>query len=312
MKCVYKFPVTWIVEVDGVRPFTHNGWHFDFLLQNGRISHILATVPLAASDKLPELQRNAQNAAAFDLSINEPASAQLLMKTLRTLEGFLSVYGLESIGLDQMDISWVPESEEDKKRLQTTGFSFKFKKPEATPVRAPFSVVTRAVIASTEHLEWEIPLNFFRRGRIDFLERRYIDAIYDFYLLLETLFANGKTKNRVVKQQFANSSELVAFSSRVLSEGEQSVIRRGGRASLLVAFRATHSKQTPQQFLEHLVDLRGFLHHHSLKNPKIWHPALEYDYELDAILIQDLCFKICSTMVESVVCKPLTPPLSVQ
>jgi hypothetical protein len=230
-------------------------------------------------------------------------------KTLRTLEGFLAVYGLEKIGLDETDISWVAESEEEKQRLRIPSFTFRFKKPDSVSLKLPFGVITQAIMGATETLDWEVPLNFFRKGKNDFLERRFIDAIHDFYFLLETLFANGKTKNKHVMAEFTKSSTLIALSAQVLKEGEMSVYRRS-KKNLLEIFRNKYSKKSPEEYLKDIVKLRGFLHHHTIQNSKIWNPSLEYEYEMDAILIQELCFKVCISKVEPLIYTPRRPPSS--
>jgi hypothetical protein len=305
VKCVFKYPVKWIVKIDGVQPFAHNGWHFDFMQENDCISHIIISVPLLESDKLPTFTPNPKDSRIIDCAINQPASTELLMKTLRTLEGFLSVYGLEKIALDEADFSWVAETEEEKQKLQEQKFQFKFTKRETSNLRAPFAVVKRSVIASTQALDWEVPLSFYRKGTKDHHDRRYIDAIHDFYFLIETLFGNGKTKNYQVKEELKKSQILIATIAQVLKEGEQTILSRGIRTTVLDEFRQKFANKTPEQYLEHVVDLRGFLHHHTLQRKKIWNPTLEYEYELDAILLNCLCFKICSSKVESMICKPL-------
>ncbi len=304
MKCVYKFPIRWVVQIDGVRAFEHDGWYYDFVSENGRLTHILVTVPVLESDQVPNLIQNPHDKNAFDLRVNEPFCSELLMKSLRTLEGFLSVYGLERIALDEVDITWIPESEDDKQRLKTSKFSFKFKKPDGQHLRAPFRVVTRSIIASKVASDWDMPLGFFRKGRNDLLERRYIDAIYDFYFVLETLFGNGKTKNVHVAAEFNRSTELVTFAADVLKNAEVSIQRRGGRKNLLDVFRVKYATKSPEEFLNCIVRLRGFLHHHSVRNKKIWNPAQGYDYEVDALLMSDLCFKVCCKKVESLVYSP--------
>ena len=306
MKCVFKYPVKWIVKIDGVQPFTHNGWHFDFVQENESISYIIISVPLTASDKLPTFSPNPKDSRIIDCVINQPASTELLMKTLRTLEGFLSVYGLERIALDEADIAWVPETEEEKQKLQGQQFKFKYTKRETSNLRAPFTVVKRSVIASTEALDWEVPLSFYRKGSNDHHDRRYIDAIHDFYFLIETLFGNGKTKNYQVKIELIKSQPLVTIAAQVLREGEQTILRRGTRTTVLDEFRQKYANKTPEQYLEHVVELRGFLHHHSPQYKKTWNPTLEYEYELDAILLSHLCFLICSQKVESMICAPIS------
>jgi hypothetical protein len=304
MKCCYRFPVKWIVEIKGVRPFDFDGWHFSFLQSNGRITQIEVTVPLTASDQLPEFGPNPSDTNAFDLHLNQPVASALLVKRLRTIEGFLSVYGLEKISLDETNISWIPESDEDAKRLKTIDFAFRFKRTETVPIAVPFAVVARSIVAAQSASDLEIPLGFFRKGKNDLFERRYIDAIYDFYFVLETMFSNGKTKNYQVKEEFKKSHSLLSFTQNVLKDGEESLFRRSGRQNLVDAFRRKYASGTPEQFLDNIVELRGFLHHHSGRNARIWNPMVECDYEMDAVLLGDLCFKICSTKVESLICDP--------
>jgi hypothetical protein len=292
------------LEVERVQSFTHNDWQFDFIVERNRVSHIVVTVPLGVSDPLPEIVTNPRDPSVKDLQLNLPPCDELLMKVLRTIEGFLSVYGLERIALDEADISWLPETDEEKARVKVRAFNLRFKKPDAFPVpfQLPFSVIKNSIIAAGEALDLEVPLGFFRRGRNDFLERRYIDAIYDFYFVIETVFGNGKTKNYLVKEHSKKCHELLGFSAEVLRDAPRMISRRGGRANLLDSFQAKYAAKTPEEFLESIVDLRGFLHHHSVANPKIWNPSLEYNYELGAILLQDLCFRVCSTRVESLIC----------
>jgi hypothetical protein len=41
--------------------------------------------------------------------------------------------------------------------------------------------------------------------------------------------------------------------------------------------------------IEHLVELRGFLHHHSIKNKKAWNPSKQSDFKGDALFWQSVC-----------------------
>lgn len=293
------------MKIDSIQPFTHNGWHFDFIQENDCISQIIISVPMTELDKMPTLTPNPKNPQIIDFAINQPASTELLMKALRTLEGFLSVYGLEEIKLDEVDTSWLAETEAEKQKFGEQHLKLKHTGSKAPNVKIPFAVVKRSVMASTQTLDWEVPLSFYRKGTNDFRDRKYIDAIHDFYFLIETLFGNGKTKNYQVKEEFKKSQPLIALTVQVLKQGEQTILNRGTRTTILNEFRQKHANKTPAQYFDHIVDLRGFLHHHSLQYKAIWNPSMEYEYELDATLLSYLCFLICSQKVESIICKPL-------
>jgi hypothetical protein len=68
--------------------------------------------------------------------------------------------------------------------------------------------MARTVIAAIDLLEVELPLSFFRHGRIAYGERKYIEAIYQFYFMFETMFGNGKTGRKTIQDQFRKSIEL--------------------------------------------------------------------------------------------------------
>ena len=64
----------------------------------------------------------------------------------------------------------------------------------------------------------EIPLNFFRRGMLDVYERNYIEAIYDFYFILETVFGEGRFKTAAVSTAFLNSAQLRSCVQRAITD----------------------------------------------------------------------------------------------
>jgi hypothetical protein len=55
-------------------------------------------------------------------------------------------------------------------------------------------------------------------------------------------------------------------------------------------FREKFSRMTVEEYLEHVVDLRGFLHHHTQERSGIWDPEDQQKYEVDAVVLQDVVF----------------------
>jgi hypothetical protein len=82
----------------------------------------------------------------------------------------------------------------------------------------PFDVLARAIFAADAATDIEIPLNVFRRGMLDVSERNYIEAIYDFYFILETLFGEGKFKSAAVSNAFLDSSQLRSCVERAVAD----------------------------------------------------------------------------------------------
>jgi hypothetical protein len=150
----------------------------------------------------------------------------------------------------------------------------------------------------------EVPLSFCRKGLWDLKERRFIEAFYDFYFMLETLFAQGHSRTKVVKELFKGSPTLRAAVERALNAYE----REPKTAELKRAFRQKYHRRSVDQVIDHLVNLRGFLHHHSLGTPGIWHPEGHSEYEIDALVIGRVAFELGFALAAPYV---LTPDIAV-
>jgi len=196
-------------------------------------------------------------------TINVPSPSYLFIKReVRAIEGTLSLFGIDAIDLNSPLKKWLPENEEDKEKLQL--FNFNSDRGEVDVSKLPsisFDIIARAVISADDIADIEPQLAFCRKGIIDRNEERYIEAIYDFYFFLESLFAQGKTKNHRVKQAFKQSKELRECIEEVLKEPHVIISPRREELHL---FMKKYGGMSVDDIIEHIVDLRGFHHHHTL------------------------------------------------
>ncbi|HWR88426.1 MAG TPA: hypothetical protein VN277_08410, partial [Acidiferrobacterales bacterium] len=126
-------------------------------------------------------------------------------------------------------------------------------------------------------------------------QERYVDAIYDFYFVLESLFSNGHTKNRKVKGQFRQSNILQTAVGKGLASGlVQKVLARDER--LKQEFAVRYLKKAHNEITDSFVELRGFLHHHSVMRPNVWHPEEHHRFKLDALVLSSVCFNVLSEL----------------
>jgi hypothetical protein len=217
---------------------------------------------------------------------------------LRVVEGFLSLWGLEGIDIDNPAQSWHPDTEEEKEKLHITSFANSFHQladSELSPT--PFDVIAKSFIAAWDAREIEVPLSFFRKGRIDCRGRRYIEAFYDYYFVLETVYADGKTKNSAVKEAMKRNCAFLGLIDEALSDDiflasilEKPVLKTG--------FEKKYSNKSAAAVIDALVETRGFLHHHNSKRPGIWHPEEHSRFELDSLVIEAIAFRVVFTLAK--------------
>jgi hypothetical protein len=57
-------------------------------------------------------------------------------------------------------------------------------------------------------------------------------------------------------------------------------------------YEKQYGRMAVDEVIESLVDLRGFLHHHTSKRKDIWHPEDHYEFTLDAVFLYALATDI--------------------
>lgn len=147
----------------------------------------------------------------------------------------------------------------------------------------------------------EVPLSFYRKGCIDIEDMRYIDSIYDFYFVLETLFSGGKTKNSAVKEEFLRSAEVLAAIDATLPTINQIP---GVTPEERTYIDEHYTGKGASEIVEHFVSLRGFLHHHTPGHPRAWHPEGHSRYRIDAFIIQEVAYNICMSLFVDIAMSP--------
>lgn len=201
----------------------------------------------------------------------------------------MSLYGSAQIAIDSFEIQWIPENDIEKRELPMTEFkeTREITQP-ASQFVLPFDLLERLVVTAIDLQDIELPLSFFRRGRISILEENYIQATYDFYFLLETLFSSGKTKNSAVKSEFKKSTLLMAAINSFLQFPRDHYPSVQFWREMNERFKI----YKVDSLVDYIVDKRGFLHHHTSKRKDIWHPSHQDEYRLDAFMYQAVAFAV--------------------
>ena len=259
------------------------------------MTHVVVEVPLPDRKDWPTAQPSQSPGIKADIETKTP-HLPFVLKELRTIQGLLSMFGLHSFDLKSHEVEWVPESDEEKEALPVYSFkhSFESLKDEEIPV-LPFEFIARSIIAADAAAEIEVPLNFFRRGMLDMYDRNYIDAVYDFYFVLENLFAGGKFRKPAVLNAFRNSDQLRLCVEEALSEPGL-MINQADRTR--EEFRSRYGSASVEKVLEMIFDLRGNLHHHTQKQRESWHPDDQHQFECDAMFLQKVVFNVISDLAK--------------
>ncbi len=300
MKCRYRFSVIGRFILDVSVPIPTNSWIVEFYPRSGRITHIDITVPISR-EEWPRITPNPTPGVKLEIETNADR-LPWIQRELRSLQGLLAVFGFHTIELDNPSLKWIPETEEESTALKLASLSTR-RSPLADDQIPPisFDLVARAVMACDAATDIELPLNFFRRGMLDFNDRQFIESFYDFFFVIENQYAEGQFRKAAVLDAFMRSAALCAFTDAAISQSEKTFIHD---KQVQEAFANSYARMTVEQALERIVDLRGQLHHQMPKRRDNWHPEDQARYEVDALFLQAICHKVVFSLAERYIWDP--------
>jgi hypothetical protein len=138
-------------------------------------------------------------------------------------------------------------------------------------------------------------LEFQRRGLDDRYRGQYVEAIFNFFFVLEYLLAGGKFRTAQVVENFLASPELIAG----LAEARSTFLGAVQSEDSAKRFREKYGDRSDEEVVQAIVELRGKLHHQSIKRTN-WHPALQKEFEMDAHFLGAVCQSVLMAKMLSV------------
>ena len=288
MKIEYRFEVTGHLRLKSTAPINYRDKIFVFEIDKINVVRALSVTIKIQASEIPVATRNPEPGVKLKIDMVSPRLRELLPQ-VRTLEGFLSMYGVESIDTRHVKHTWIPESAEEQSRLHINGVSTSSGQlGDEAYDQLDLAFAGQAVTALEKLVAYEVPFNFYRRGMLDLRDRRCIDAYYDFFFVIETLFGNGKFKTRQLKEELRSSLPLQEAVAQTLAGGQVRFILASDK-HLLPAYRLHYQGRKSAEITDRFVDLRGELHHHSGRDRRCWNPGEQQEFELDATFIGAVC-----------------------
>lgn len=255
--------------------------------ENRRIVWIEVEVQVADyQEYLPRLTRVSENQWSL-VSAPNPHH-QDLIDLLQYVESIGAFWlGIRRLHWENPEADWVPESNEEKEQIHVRNLRVSRKYPTPpTPVGA--KLIGEVLDRRSTHQYLTIPMAFFREGMNEFEQFRYIQAFFNFYFFLESLFGRGGKNQRVI-EHFIASPSLCNATAEALAflQGEHSRWER-------LKQHVTHDGHPSVEVtLASVVDLRGRLHHFSIGNTRLQgHPLNHREFEWCAYLLVAICLKL--------------------
>jgi hypothetical protein len=208
---------------------------------------------------------------------------------LESILSFASGGALESIEWDAPKEDFIPETEDEERKVHVKSFQFRKKYPE-WPVFIGEESFDAIIRSKERYSSVMVALAFLREGVNEFSSRRYINAFYNFYFVLEDLYGERKTKNWAIEKEFRNSKELRKWIRWAIKDNLNKYVRH--RTNIEKFCKEEKVLYDIDGLISLVVNVRGNLHHYSSGSSK--HKGTPFnheDFESIAFLTMGLALK---------------------
>jgi hypothetical protein len=208
-----------------------------------------------------------------------------LIDMIQYLEASLSFrYGVKKISWEERETFFIPESEEEQKKLDVMSYSLRHYYPEQQRIKLTADTFKEIIQRKSKDESLKIVMLFHREGIREFHVSRYIQAYYNFYFILEDMYAQGKTNRTQITNNFKSNQTLRTIIQEVL---DTAIKPYGNHLQSIQNFlHEEHLTFSIDGIIELIVQVRGNLHHYSGKSTKkIGTPLNQSHFETMAFLL---------------------------
>jgi hypothetical protein len=293
MKCKYRFEVVSDGALDQAYLFRHENLQFKVVPVEGRIAFLEIECDDSRLSRPAAISKDSDGATRLRIP-HDPVLSRVQAE-LRSIRGALAFWGIHDILIDNPEVTWIPSTQQEKEQTDVLGFAMKLRPiGQNTPHPVVLNLLLRTLMARAALAPLHIPLEFCRRGIEDHYYGRYIEAIYDFYFVLEYLFGDGKFNTSGVLKAFTGSKQLcdaLLVVRKTLPPEDRDALGCMEELYLKGDVDAVFSK---------LISVRGELHHQSIKRKETWDPSLQGNFKHHATFFRALAHEVATKLAVDV------------
>ncbi len=208
-------------------------------------------------------------------------------KLLQDIESSLSFSAnLKKIYWEEPEYMFIPETEEERRNINVMSFQ-KVNKgySEATAILTIHDF-TDMINNRSKYQFLTTVKAFHREGIREYNSFRYINAYYNFYFVIEDLYASGKTKNYEVENELKRDESFREIVEWMMNNKN---IKDMHLVNIKRFLAEEHKTYDVDGLIELIVRVRGNLHHFSSKSSKRkGTPLNQNDFESMAFFLMGL------------------------
>ena len=264
-------------------PISIMGGDFRVVSKDGKATAFEITFAGQSVDLAPMVEPHEEGDSKLSIIVRDTLLPFVRMQ-LEKAFSYLQCYFDVEVLIGEIEIEYAGETEEEEKQIKVTSSSAK---REKWPLSMPYDLLTRAIMVAEAGQAPEFEARLVSAARTAMLQERYIDSFRYSFLLIESLYGDGKFKTAQLKEALKGSADFKPLVTTALKV-RMSPMRpqNSDTEKLLAASPATEA------VIDHLVEKRGFFFHGNVKRKDAWRPHEQQAAETLALLSLEIAMLI--------------------
>lgn len=235
-----------------------------------------------STDSAPKLEHNPSKRVPTTISGRDHLFP-FVRQRLKSAFSYLQCYFDIELS-DEVEIFFEPENESEKKHIRISNIS-RGKETRLLPLT--FDYITRAIMTAEKLSGPSFESTLVSAARESARLERFIDSFRYSFLLIESLYGDGKFKNHDLKSALKKSSEFTDMVATALKERVPLKKPKGSETEKLLS-----SSPHVHEVIDHLVEMRGFYFHGNVKRKDAWTPHNQDKVEALCMLTLDIAMLV--------------------
>jgi hypothetical protein len=134
---------------------------------------------------------------------------------IRRFVDYANLYFIVDVDAEAVEAEYIPADDAERAKIDVFGFKSTKQRPVG---HLPFSLLAQAYFATESSDDPSFPARMLHLAREALLNEQYFDAFRYSFLLLESVYGNGKFKSRDLVHAFVNNTLFKSVTELIIEE----------------------------------------------------------------------------------------------
>ena len=263
MKINYRFSLRAPILIEDYWPIPVMGGFLQPVQEGGQITAFEFTIANQDYTYAPNIEESGRTQVSAQITTRDKL-LPFVRQQLEEAFAYLQCYFDVELVSEEIEAKYVGETKEEEEKIPIK--SYKIGRAPQNPT-IPYDMFTRSLMAAEHTPAPRFEATFVLMARAEMSRERFIDSFRYSFLLIESVYGEGKIKSKQLKDSLKANSEFSKIVAKALDERIRPRTRQGTDTEMMLSGGAG-----VDDIIDHIVEKRGYYFHGNRKHRNLWQP----------------------------------------